>query len=123
VYTREIYGYLLDKIFSNAITLVAYDFKILGYVAFYCNDISNKKAFISLIAVEPFYQNRRIGSILLQNCELTCRTKGMVSIGLEVKRDNRNAVRFYKHHGFSIIKSTDKIYFMEKELKESCFER
>lgn len=92
---------LFHKICEYSIFLVAYvDEEIAGYLAFYANDLINKVAFITLLAVKSKYQNKHIGKKLIEMCELYAKNNGMLQIKLEVLNQNNNAIRFYKRNGY-----------------------
>jgi ribosomal-protein-alanine acetyltransferase len=72
------------------------DSQIVGFVA---GDIRSRQeqAWIATISVSPAYQNRGIGSLLLQACEERI---DMPSIRLSVRASNLNAIRLYKKEGY-----------------------
>ena len=113
--TRKEYLELLDKLSEYAYVVCAYREKILGYIAFYANNPD--KAYISLIAINPQYQNQSIGSHLITYCEDIVKSKKIPQIQLEVKKDNKSAILFYQKNGFQREKEKDeKSYYMKKEL-------
>lgn len=112
---RNDYNVLLDKLTSNACVLYAYRENILGYIAFYAN--RPEEAYISLIAIKPEYQGDGIGSYLLKVSEIIIKERGISKIKLEVRKNNKSAIGFYKHLGFNIISdASDESYYMEKKL-------
>ena len=116
MHEREFYEDITDKLSKNAKILVAYNKDILGYNAFYCNNGSNKTAYISLIAVDKNKQNMHIGRSLLESCEDICRNHGMMCLDLEVRKDNIQARSFYEKNSFHIIDEREQSYIMRKEL-------
>ena len=73
--------------------------QITGMIAFYCNNITDKKAFLSMIVVKAEYQGKGVGGVLLNQMEKECSCLGMSYVVLEVDRTNKNAQGFYSLHG------------------------
>ena len=114
---RDIYNKLIDKFVSSAYFLYAHNQEVLGYISFYANDFINRTAFISLIAVKPEFQNKHIGSRLLEECFKIAKSKGMETIQLEVLKTNSLAIRFYKRHSFSFLyEKGEESYIYQKNL-------
>lgn len=93
---------LLEKICTKAIVLVADCQVPIGYAAMYANDLQNKTAFITMLAVRPEFQGMRIGRRLLLECEMKARENGMRYIKLEVAKGNDRAISLYQKCGFQI---------------------
>ncbi|HEX2897048.1 MAG TPA: ribosomal protein S18-alanine N-acetyltransferase [candidate division Zixibacteria bacterium] len=55
------------------------------------------------IVVAPKSQGRGYGEKLLKECERACKRRRCSSISLEVRVDNKQAIAFYKKHGFEIV--------------------
>ena len=91
---------------------------ILGFVAFYANDLETKTAYISFIAVKNAFQKKGVGTLLLNSCEIQAQKKGMNKIRLEVKKNNTNAQCFYKNHRFDFeCDASDDSFYMFKALE------
>lgn len=118
VFSRKNAYDLFEKINNYAEFIVAYNLDILGYAAMYANDRDNRTAYISLIAVDKTKQGCGIGSSVLQACIGTAYEKGMHIIKLEVKKDNKKAIKFYERNGFTKLEdcSAESIY-MQKVLE------
>lgn len=90
-----------EKVCQHAQILKAvYNGIIVGFVAFYANNIETKQAYITQIIVLKEYQNKHIGHMLLTKCFDYSRDVGMKECKLEVYNDNLNAIAFYKKNGF-----------------------
>ncbi|NEZ03434.1 GNAT family N-acetyltransferase [Wenzhouxiangella sp. XN201] len=76
----------------------------VGHAAFYSNDIQERFAFISSIAVTEQYRGTSLASDLLDAVILECKLDGMQSICLEVAPCNAKAISFYQSFGFKRIK-------------------
>lgn len=108
---------ITSKIVAAAEMLVAYNCELLGFVAFYANDISRKMAYISSIAVKKESRSKGIGQRMLRKSMEIAKNRGMETLCLEVNCKNERAIQFYKREGFTDMhkKSVSSIY-MCKEL-------
>lgn len=113
---RKRYAELLLKIHQKGILVYAHNECVLGYCAFYANDSGTRKAYISLIAVRPEYHNQHIGRRILNSCMNTAVEYGMDSCVLEVRKNNRSAIRFYQANGFVFLSERETSFLMEREL-------
>ena len=111
---RAIYPVLVEKIHQKGKCILAYNGQALGYCAFYANDSEQKNAYISLIAVAPECQKLHIGTKLLRDSFEMMR--GMNHCLLEVRKNNQNAIRFYKTNHFVMIEEREESYLMRCEL-------
>lgn len=92
---------LADKIAKRAVVMAAYaDDVAVGYCACYMNDFINNTAYITLIAVKKEYQNRGIGTEILQYVKQAAAVNGFCKIRLEVQRENVSGIRFYEKNHF-----------------------
>ncbi|MDN3655877.1 GNAT family N-acetyltransferase [Ferruginibacter paludis] len=107
----------VEKILNFAI-LVTYHTQgqLAGFIAYYCNDIVSKIAFLTLLCVKPEFAGKGIGQHLL-NCSIEdVKSKGFTSFHLEVSKDNQLAIHLYERAGFEVISSMDKLFLMKKDL-------
>ena len=119
VHMRNYYISMLNKISKYADFYAVFCPNVVGYLAIYANNYIDKIAYITLIAVVPEYQNMGIGKMLLKKCEQIAVNKGFKVVRLEVKKNNTNAIMFYKRNGFNIIDdASSNSYYMEKDLKK-----
>ncbi len=84
-----------------------------------CNAIYKEKGKILNIQrlhVSPEYQGKGIGSSLLTR--VIHRNKDVLSVTLEVEKQNHNAIAFYKKNGFKI---TDEKSFIVKGVVMPCY--
>lgn len=70
------------------------------------------EARILLLAVDKDFRNRGIGKQLMDSFVRACIAERMMSIRLEVRTDNQEAIRFYKNYGF-VITSTIRAYYSD----------
>lgn len=115
---RKDYNSLFKKIDLFADFCIAYSYDVIGYTAMYANDLENKIAYITLIAVRQDFQKNGVGKSLLNWCENTAYKKGMKILRLEVNKKNKKARTFYEKNGFEYesIKKTKSLY-MRKIIK------
>lgn len=90
--------------------------KLAGYVAFYCNNLETKTAFISIIVVKKEYQGCGIGSQLYSSVIQTLRDKSFTHLNLEVAKLNTSAINFYEDKGFIKIEERDTSYIFSKPI-------
>lgn len=98
----------------SAITLVAAKEKtIVGFVIadrFHSRRWSRAMGRIITIDVLPEAQGAGIGDKMLIAAEEKLRDAGCEYVSLEVAVDNSKALRFYKKHGYSVLKTLPRYY-------------
>lgn len=89
------------KIAENCITFEAWiNNKLAGLIAAYFNDTENASGFITNVSVLKNYTGRGLASELLKNCIDYGVENKFKEIGLEVDRQNEQAIWLYKKMGF-----------------------
>lgn len=114
--TPENYEQLVDKIYSNGIVIVAKTDSIKGLIAFYANDHTSKRAYITSVLVSEELRGKGIGKRLLEECQRYCVDNGFKIIRLEVNKDNLPAISLYKKYGYISYDFKGKSIYMEKIL-------
>ena len=89
---------------------------IIGIVAFYCNNIVEKQAYVTLCAVDSEYRGRGIAKHLLLNAVEYVRGKKFNKIGIH--SNNPLAIEIYKKIGFNIILNEPSRTYLEYNLNE-----
>lgn len=111
-YPEEEMRYFLEL--ASAITLVGREGrKIEGFIIadrFRSRRDARAMGRIITIDVMPGTQGRRLGSMLLKTAEDELRKAGCDYVSLEVAVDNEHALRFYKKHGYSVLKVLPRYY-------------
>jgi ribosomal protein S18 acetylase RimI-like enzyme len=74
-----------------------------GFVAFYCNDMTTRQAYVSLVLVDPQDRATGLGRRLVSEVLEICRQRGFVSCRLEVRKDNVAALGMYRALGFAPV--------------------
>ncbi|WP_313449061.1 GNAT family N-acetyltransferase [Streptococcus parasuis] len=105
------------KLVDNAEVFIAKDESILGFIAVYSNDMSNKTGYITQVGVKSIAQSTGIGKRLMNEAYSICKEKGMQKIKLEVRKSNIKAIKFYQKEGFKDCgDATEHSTYMEKTL-------
>jgi ribosomal protein S18 acetylase RimI-like enzyme len=71
-----------------------------GFVAFYCNDLNTRQAYITLVLVDPRHRASGLGRALVTAVLEICRQRGFATCRLEVRTDNDAANSIYRSMGF-----------------------
>lgn len=111
---------LSRKYHECGIVLVMYkneEPKPIGFVAFYANDIQSRKGFISVICIHKNNQHCGYGSILLHEVIEHMKANSLLYVLLEVNRENRSAIDFYKKHNFEIFETFKNSYILHKRIE------
>lgn len=89
------------------------DGRCRGMVAFYCNDPVTKRAYITLVLVDPRDRGRGLARRLILSALDAARQRGFTSCGLEVNRGNTGAVTLYTSLGFRVVEARERADLME----------
>ena len=60
------------------------------------------RGWIQYLGVDPDFQRRGVGGLLLEAAESKLRALGCPKINLQIRAGNEAVVRFYERHGYSI---------------------
>ena len=106
------------KLYKNALFIaVFYQNKVVGFASFYCNDVVNKIAYLSQIAVKKEYRGIGVSDMIISFVEKECIERKMQYLKLEVYNSNTNAINFYLKHGFKFTENaSNKSKYMLKTL-------
>ena len=86
--------------------------KIIGFLIGI--KLKTNKTKILMISVEPRYQRQKIGESLLNEFIKITTKENIEVIELEVRTDNKKAIKFYEKNGFKIIQKIYKFYQNDK---------
>lgn len=84
-----------------------------GFVAFYCNDMTSRQAFITLVLVDPRDRGTGLGRALVACVLSIARHRGFTSCRLEVARRNQTAYDMYLAQGFRVVEERARTYLLE----------
>jgi len=109
--------YALKLVENAVVQIISLEDKIVGFAAYYCNDVLTKQAFLTQIAVVDTCRGLRIGSALMELCIKTSKQKGMEKLITEVDDTNSDALNFYAKYGFTLYKkASDCSHLLIKKL-------
>lgn len=104
----------LNKLYQFANIIPFYSCGVLlGFIAYYSNNTSGN-AFLSMIIIRPEAQGNKIGDILLNASISDLKYKKFNTFSLEVLKVNSRAIKFYRKHGFEILKENGDFFQMVK---------
>lgn len=69
-----------------------------------------------VIGVDPAFQGKGIGSLLLQEFEKLAKEDGVTRINLSVKKENSKAIKSYERNGWQILSSNLDSFTMYKNI-------
>ena len=107
-----------QKLYQYGQTYAAYtEQKDIGCASIYANNLKEKTAYLSFIALDPLVRGKGIGGKFLAFLENKAKESGMKNLSLEVHRKNTISIAFYKHFGYQPSDDTEADSFhMIKEL-------
>jgi ribosomal protein S18 acetylase RimI-like enzyme len=111
-YSEEEMRYFLSM--PTAISLVGiHEEEIMGFVIadrFRPRKASRSMGKIITIDVAPEARHSGVGTLLMTSTEVELKQAGCDYVSLEVAVDNESALRFYKKHGYSVLKVLPRYY-------------
>jgi ribosomal protein S18 acetylase RimI-like enzyme len=87
-----------------------------GFVAFYCNDLGTRQAYVTLVLVDPRDRGQGLGKALVGRALDVARSRGFRSCRLEVRRDNEQAAALYRSIGFRLAETRERRDLLEIDL-------
>jgi ribosomal protein S18 acetylase RimI-like enzyme len=84
-----------------------------GFVAFYCNNMDTKKAFITLVLVDPRDRGLGLGKALMEFVLSVAKHRGFIACGLEVSKNNQVAYNMYLSQGFQLVEDRGEMCLLE----------
>jgi ribosomal-protein-alanine N-acetyltransferase len=103
---RELKTYIRSQ---GAFTLVATEAatgEAMGFIVGYAGPTGH----IVTIDVSPRIRRAGVGSLLIDAAEDRMRVAGARAVGLETAVDNLSALRFYKKHGYVVVRTWPRYY-------------
>lgn len=88
----------------------------IGILSGYFNRVEQGYAFISIFHVRQEARCKGVGRNLMDRAAIYAKSRGFAALRLNVKKNNYNAISFYKRYGFKEIGWDDKRHFMEHNL-------
>lgn len=88
---------------NNRCIVIKDEYRIIGYATYKYIEY-DKKGYISRLAVEPMYQNKKIGKQILNDCIKWLKDKGALKVELTTQTNNSKSRPLYESLGFENIK-------------------
>ena len=111
-------GYL-EKLSKYAELFVHQDSSgITGFVFFYCNAPDKAFSYITLIASASHVRGTGVGYLLLKHVLDVSKEKGFLSCRLEVRKENKKALDFYRRAGFFCLEDRAEKFLMSISLNK-----
>jgi ribosomal protein S18 acetylase RimI-like enzyme len=98
---------------AEVVSASANDGRCRGLVAFYANDTVTRRAYVTLVVVDPSDRGTGLGRELVESALATMKERGLTSCRLEVARDNAAASSLYASIGFQVIEERGRKDLME----------
>jgi len=98
----------LYEIYPKGMLVAEADGEIVGFLVGIKS--SRDKARILLLGVKDGFRRRGIGSLLLKRFLIEMTFEGVKQVRLEVRISNREAISFYRKHGFSMVRLIKGLY-------------
>jgi len=99
VYPPSLY-LTIHGLWRDGFLVILEDSRIVGFVA--AVPAGAKVARILMLAVLPAYRRRSLGLKLMSELDANSLAGGMDTLILEVRKSNRDAIRFYEKQGFTV---------------------
>lgn len=77
--------------------------KPIGVIVFYANNEETRRAYVSILSVDPSCRGRNVGRMLMKRAIAVARKRNMRSMALHVDLDNIPPNRLYRSLGFRLI--------------------
>jgi ribosomal protein S18 acetylase RimI-like enzyme len=99
---------------SNDTRIITLDGQDIGWVEF---RETGGEIFLKQLYISPAYQRKGMGSQVMRRLEERCGT--VKSMALFVLKNNP-AFRFYRRHGFDVVRETHTTFVMRREMGEAA---
>lgn len=97
-FSRRSFRYLLTK--ANAATLVYEEAGLVSGYVIVLFHVGISHARMYSLAIDPQTRGKGIGGLLIEAAEAIARERDCISLRLEVRKDNKVAIRRYEQHGY-----------------------
>jgi ribosomal protein S18 acetylase RimI-like enzyme len=81
--------------------------RLVGAAAFYANDLKTRRAFITMVAVDPAWRGRGIAFDLISRSLDQLAELSFTSVSLKVMKSNGAAFALYRRCGFEVVGEDD----------------
>lgn len=106
-----------NKILSKATLVNEFDnHQLVGFLAFYANNVENKIAYLSVIVIDKNYRRMGLARKLLTKAVEMINNLDFKYFDLHVSESNNQAIDLYTAHNFKIVDKLDGKLLMRKTL-------
>lgn len=84
-----------------------------GFIAFYCNDLSTRRAYITLMAVSLGDRRAGLGRCLVSAVVSIAKGRGFQTCRLEIATSNAASLALYRSMGFHVIEDRASSHILE----------
>jgi [ribosomal protein S18]-alanine N-acetyltransferase len=106
-YTPQLFLYFYES-FPWGFWVAEKNKQIIGFIVGIRT--SQRKGRVLMLGVHETHRNLGIGSKILNQFLKEAIKRKIIQIELEVQATNEQAIRFYKHHSFSVVDRMEKFY-------------
>lgn len=106
-YNPSLFNYFYET-FSEGFWVAERFSKIIGFIVGV--KTTSETARILMLTVTEKQRGRKIGTALLNNFLKEALIQNIKQVELEVRTDNKQAIKFYQKHGFEIMEMISKFY-------------
>lgn len=99
-YVPDVFSYFLQQWPKGQFVATSYSGEIIGFIC--GSDLGSDRVGIPLFAVRDDQRGCGVGSKLLHHLRCNAHIEGAHTVQLEVRKENENAIRFYRNRGFMI---------------------
>jgi ribosomal-protein-alanine N-acetyltransferase len=114
-YTKHTFSYLLEEPRTLSYCAITESGEIAGFVFVMTNEAAI--GHLTTIGVAPEHRRRGVGGKLLEHIEQALRSRGFVTVVLEVRVSNVGAQELYRQFGYTTVQRIENYYVNG----EACF--
>ena len=111
-YSPSLFNYFFET-YPQGFMVAEMNQKIIGFIIGV--KTNPKIAKILMLSVLEPHRKQNVGTLLFTKLLEKMLTENVENIELEVRTDNKKAIKFYKKHGFVIIAKKSKFYQNEED--------
>lgn len=103
-----------NKLIDNAVIIpIVSSGVVKAFIALYCNDAVQLKAYLSIIVVHSEYRKKGIAKLLIGTAIQYLKGINYKSFRLEVYKNNTAAISMYRQLNFTEVEQTETSIYME----------
>jgi len=106
-YSPNLFNFFYES-YSSGFIVAEIGHKVIGFIIGV--KLNPKTAKILMLSVSKQYRRKNIGSLLLTQLQKQAIRDKVENIELEVRIDNKKAIKFYEKHNFKILDEIKEFY-------------